>query len=116
MQKFDLTVEQHGNIAIIKIEGYFGEEAGRRLEWESAKFFQAGLTRFVLDFSTCDYINSIGLARLLDTTLKVVDDRQGRIFLAGVNNLMIEVIAISGIDEFAEYASDISSALQMLSN
>jgi anti-anti-sigma factor len=115
-QPFQLAAEQHGNVAVIRVEGYFGEKAGKQLLWEASRFFQADLTRFVLDFSTCDYINSIGLANLMDVTLKIVDDRQGRVFLAGVNQLMIDVINISGIDEFAEYAPDAPTALRLLAS
>ena len=115
MQKFQLRAIQQGEVVLISIEGYFGEDAGKRLVWEATRFFQRGLNKFVVDFSACEYINSVGLTNLLDMTLKVVDDRRGRVLLAGVNQLMVDVIAISGIDEFAEYAPTVSEAMDRLS-
>lgn len=111
MEKFTISHRKQDAIAIISATGYFGEEAGKEVREYFLTYSKEGFTNFIIDFSNCEVINSLGLSALFDVTLKISDDLQGKIFFAGMNQLMLGVVSMAGMDDFAEYVSDVDAAL-----
>lgn len=114
MEVFELKTSERDGIPVLHVEGYFGEEAGNKAREQVLAWLGKSRVDIIVDFSKCNVINSLGISCLFDFTLKVCEDNQGKLFLAGMNQLMKEVVSLSGISSFAIEVSDISSALLKL--
>lgn len=74
---------------------------------------KAGGEKLVLDFAQVSYISSIGL-RALMLAIKQVKAQGGRMVLAGLSPLVLEVFKISRFDMLFEIFADREAALAAL--
>jgi len=91
----NLDQERRGDILIVRPRGRLDSSSSPELESLLTEQLHAGCTRLVLDFSQLDYISSAGL-RVVLLAGKVLRASQGRLALAGLQDMVREVFDMSG--------------------
>ena len=91
-----VTKTKNGNALLAKIEG--------RLDTATAPVFEQdikpaldGISELTLDFTKLDYISSAGLRVLL--SLQKTMNRQGAMKITGVNEVVNEILEVTGFSE-----------------
>ncbi|MFZ2958440.1 MAG: hypothetical protein WA705_16255 [Candidatus Ozemobacteraceae bacterium] len=113
MQSFEILTVENAGIPVLAMKGYFEENAGEKLAQAAERFLQHGKTALVVDFGECLVINSLGVAALLDLTLRVVDDFKGHIIFARLDHLKNSVLTMAGVFPLAESAKDLEAAIKL---
>jgi len=72
-----------------------------------------GVTRLVLDLSSCTYVDSAGLGTLLHT-YGLLTERQGHFRLCGVNQRVEDLIVMTHTDALLHRDADLATSLAAL--
>lgn len=108
--KFDIT--RNESLIIVRIEGYFNEELGKRLEQEILLLLNsAGGERVILDMSACVLVNSPGVSYLFDLSIKVSEDFIGWIGFCNLTPFLHDVLSLAGILAIAEEGTTLEDAI-----
>ncbi|MBF0498496.1 MAG: hypothetical protein HQM09_00050 [Candidatus Riflebacteria bacterium] len=112
MQSFEIKTVELDGIPVFVIKGYFEEKAGEKLAQEADRYLQQGRIILIIDFGECLVINSLGVASMLDLTLRVVDDFKGRVFFSRLDQLKTSVLKMAGAIPLAEPCASNEDALR----
>jgi anti-anti-sigma factor len=100
-EPFNLQVLRQNGISVVSIDGYLGAPAGARLQELIEAQLAEGNSRFLLDVSGCRLISSPGVGSLMIMAMRVVEDFQGDVVLAGADELKLTVLEMAGFFNLA---------------
>ncbi len=106
------TQEQNG-VVVFVVAGYFEGNAGKQLKAFVDERVRSGKLRFVLDLSECKVINSLGVAAVLEVSVKVTDDHRGRLVLTGLDVTKTSVFSLAGIIPYLQVAKNLAEAVRL---
>jgi anti-anti-sigma factor len=95
-----------GETVVVTVTGRIDAVTAPEFEKRLSGWIAGGEKLFLLNFAGLDYISSAGLRSLLSTAKKLRGN-QGRIILAGMQEVVAEVIRVAGFDSlFPVFASE----------
>jgi len=111
------TILQHTNLAeIIKIKeskvydeamvSIINDEINQAIDSNDKKFI-------ILDFSKVKYLSSSFLGKIISINKKV-KNKEGKLFLVGLNVDIMEVFQITKLEKFFNFQSSVESALDSI--
>ena len=112
MTEIQSTCSDMNGVVVFGLPAYFSAEAGEALSSQMTQQFQQGKKAFVLDFASCNVVNSQGITAILDMAMKVVDDYCGRMVLANLDETKVEVFSLVGLIPMIPHAASVSEAVQ----
>ena len=110
----ELTITREDGYVLGRTRGPIDEAAGVIFRDQLHPLVGEPGTKLVLDISGTERINSIGISHLV----RLVSDANtngSRVILAGAKPFVSSVLAITRLDKFFDLASDVSSAVALLS-
>jgi len=111
---FEITEKLDVQTVILRLEGYFSQDAGKVLQKHVENLLHQKFMFFVIDFSNCSSINSPGAAALLDTTMLIVEDFRGAVVLSGLKPLAAALLSMVGVIPPAMTAANVEEGLKAL--
>jgi len=111
VQKFTFRQRREGDVLVLSVQGYLEGTGGATLKNDVELSLQQGVIRYVIDFSGIELISSPGVAALLDTASRVIDDHDGRLAVFGLDKHHSVVLEMSGFFFLASEKPDAASAL-----
>jgi anti-anti-sigma factor len=106
----DVTVEQVGNAALVRISGSVDGLTADALQAALQEQIDTGGTRLVGDLSGVEYTSSAGLRALL-AALKLARQKGGDLRLAAVRPAVLRVLELSGFTSILKLYPDVDAAL-----
>jgi len=91
----EISKRKEKNAVVVSVKGRLDAVTSPDFEKELTGLIAQGETRFVLDFGKLDYISSAGLRSVLATT-KRLKEKQGKLFISSLKDVVKEVFEISG--------------------
>ncbi len=110
-ETFTVECESSQPYPIIRIKGYCNAEAGQEIIKTVEGTLRTGKVRLVMDFSTCDLINSPGIAAIMEVTFRIKDDFRGDIVISGLDPMKESLLRMAGVFPVAQTAKDVPEAL-----
>lgn len=104
METYSIITDHSGEIPTIIIEGDLTSEADEALMsayHELLNYVAKQNRRIVIDFSKTNYINSAGIATLINL-IQDINELDGRITFTGLSNHFLKVMDIVGISDFVD--------------
>ena len=114
MERFDYKLEKVSGFPVIKPQGYLNEQAGIKLKEIIDDLFKQGDLFMVMDLCDCDLINSLGVAAILDASLRVNEDFQGGFVLSSLKPLMVEILDLACVTDTTEVFENTQTAIARL--
>lgn len=93
-----ITKEQNGSELIIRLSGRLSISEAKELE-KIVRSDLSGITDLTFDFRELSHVASAGL-RVLFTAQEMMDQSGGSMKLVSVNNVVREVLRVTGMDQF----------------
>ena len=109
-----LQIEEREGIPVVFVTGYLQEQLAIELVREVDGLLRQDKSEMVFDFSACAAINSLAIGHLQAITMKVTEDFQGTLVLAGVSKTIARILELASIVPNAHLASDLTEALARL--
>jgi len=91
----EISKRKEKNAVVVSVKGRLDAVTSPDFEKELTGLIAQGETLFVLDFGKLDYISSAGLRSVLATT-KRLKEKQGKLFISSLKDVVKEVFEISG--------------------
>jgi anti-anti-sigma factor len=88
MAEFKFESEIHGNVLLFRTQGYIDNKAGAEFALSIRKTLGADHNRVVFNFSGSPIINSSGMAAVVEIVSVLLDEREGKIGVCGISNLV----------------------------
>ncbi len=111
---FEIQTQERDGVPVIILKGYLDEDAATRIDSAIEGFHQKGKNGFVLDFSGCTNVNSLGASALLDMGVKISEEFQGKLLLAALPAYQNRVFSLMGIFQVAQPVATIEEGLLKL--
>lgn len=108
---FNIIVEIHNNILVMKTDGYINNTAGEKIVEEFSKNFSGEIKKVVMDLTKSKVVNSIGISYLIDLIEKL-NESNGKLIFTNLDPTIEKTFNIMGIFQFAEKAESLDSALK----
>lgn len=108
----DLSIEERGagsGYGIVALAGRLNGASAPEFKRRFQELMDAGPSRFVLDLSALEFIDSSGLSALI-SALKRVREAQGSLRLAGLKDQALSVIRLTRLDRVFEIYPDAEAA------
>jgi anti-sigma B factor antagonist len=106
----DATVEQVGQVALVRVTGSVDGLTADALQTTLREQLDAGSSRVVADLSGVDYTSSAGLRTLL-ATMKLARQSGGDLRLAAVQPAVLRVLDLSGFTTILKLYPDAAAAI-----
>lgn len=106
-----LTVERQGEAAILHLKGDLTTFAEETVESEFNKLLEDGCRFCVFDFSLVEYINSPGIAILIQV-VSAMREQGGRIGAYGLNEHYKKIFRMVGLSQYIEQGDSREEVLQ----
>ena len=100
-----------GSSVVLSLEGRLDANTSKELEAKFLQMIDQGQIRFIVDFSSLDYISSAGL-RILLVAAKKLKPLQGVILLACMSENVKEVFEMSGFTSIFSVYDQMEDALK----
>ncbi|MHC5113191.1 MAG: STAS domain-containing protein [Planctomycetota bacterium] len=107
----EIKRQMHGAVTSVKPVGPITGDAADMLRGELMAMRTKSLGRLVLDASSVPFVDSRALEALLDVTEELGKSGQA-LKLCGVNELMREVLELTGLASLFEHYADVRSAVR----
>jgi anti-anti-sigma factor len=98
---------------IVSVSGRMDAVSAPDFDRRCEDWLAEGLSLFVVDFSSLEYISSAGLRSLL-VLAKKLSARKGQVVIAALKDVVKEVFTISGFGGIFTLADSVEAALQRL--
>mgnify|MGYP003138563291 CR=1 FL=1 len=108
-----ISYRQDGEITIAEIEGHLDTMTSTDAEISLMEAVDNGASNLLIDFQKLEFISSAGLRTLLGLAKRQKKDG-GKLHLAGMNDIVREVLVISGFDTIIESSSTVDEALDRM--
>ena len=97
-------------ITVVSFEGNLDTSTSSDAESEISQLLQSGVKDLIFDLSQTDYVSSSGLRVFLSTAKKIAKTG-GKLILCSPNEVVMEILSISGFNTIIPVQEDIDSAL-----
>ena len=104
------SLEQCGTTTVVTVDGQLTLNNRSELKERVLARLAGGETDFVIDFDAADYIDSSGLGVLVSLS-KHIRDENGRLKLAGLNEDLARLFALTKLDSLFDIAENRAVAL-----
>jgi len=101
------------NATVISIKGRMDAVSSPEFEKQVSELMAKGERDLIIDFSELDYISSAGLRSIL-TTAKKLKEKEGRLLLSALREMVKEVFEISGFSAIIPIYESVESALAQI--
>ena len=98
---------------VLYADNYINDLEGEKIEDLCALFLERGVRKIVIDFSSTDIINSIGVSILIGIIEKV-KDRGGTLFFSGLKRVNHDIFSLVGISRHVDMYSTEEDAVKAL--
>ena len=107
----EITTEIKANeILVIYLNGRLDATTSAGLQKEISQIIEAGKIKILINFAQLDYISSAGL-RVLITTVKLLQVKNGKLFLSNMNSMTYDVLKVSGFTKILNICDSEQEAL-----
>lgn len=107
----EITTEpKDNNILVIYLNGRLDATTSGGLQKEINQLIEADNIKILINFEKLDYISSAGL-RVLITTVKLLQVKQGKLLLSNMNSMIFDVLKISGFTKILTICDSQQQAL-----
>lgn len=106
--EFNLISELHGNILVIKTDGYINNTGGEMIVQEFTK--HNGISKLILNLDNSKVVNSIGISHLIEIIEKL-NQSNGKLIFTNLDPTIEKTFTIMGLFQFAEKADSVESVL-----
>ena len=106
----EIETRKEGNVTVVSVTGKMDAVSAPVLEKELSQLMADGEKGFVVDLGDLDYISSAGL-RVILATAKRLKEKEGKILLASLQDMVKEVFEISGFSAIIPIYESVESAL-----
>ena len=110
MTDFDASVRIDGGLAVIDLSGTIDGGAEPALDAAHAQLDEHGVRTVALDFTRVDYINSTGLAIIVQLLARARADRR-EVHAFGLSDHYREIFEITRLADFVTLHADRAAAL-----
>ncbi len=109
------SIQEHEAIQVVKVEQLFNELDNKAILSEVRKKIENGSTKFVIDLSNLNFMNSIGLNFLL-SVMKHSKKSGGALTVANANEQVINLLEITKLKSLFQLSPSVEKALKDFSN
>lgn len=113
MESISFNREQVGDIEICRISGKLDANTASEVEKKLQDAINSGHKKLVLDLQGLDYLSSAGMRVLLQTYRKI-EASHGEMVLTSLNEKVLEIFAIAGLDHFFVLTSTEDEAIKKM--
>lgn len=114
MTEFSLQQINQGDVEVLSLCGYMGNDEFYRLEKELSRLLEQNHRRVILDMAMLSFVTTVSLARLLVCEHEF--HRRGVGFkLAGLSSSLSRVAELVGFDRKTDFQPDVATALKAFS-
>jgi anti-anti-sigma factor len=106
----EIETRKQENATVVSVTGKMDAVSSPELEKELSQLMAEGEKNFVVDLAELDYISSAGL-RIILATAKRLKEKEGKILLASLKDMVKEVFEISGFSAIIPIYESVDSAL-----
>lgn len=111
MNNFEIFENNIGDIKILKVTGELDALVAPLLKEKINKLAEADVKKFIIDFEEVTHINSLAMG-ILRGKLKSIKDMGGDIKLIKLNEHIITIFEMIGLDEIFEIYSTEEEAVE----
>jgi anti-anti-sigma factor len=108
--EFGATVRHRGEVCAVDLEGDIDIKAGERLQAAYAEAASTGPSRIVLNFEKVGYINSSGIALIVELLARARSQRR-TVTAYGLTDHYQEIFNITRLSDFVTICADEDAAL-----
>ncbi|MFH1350074.1 MAG: STAS domain-containing protein [Pseudomonadota bacterium] len=110
----EIETRKEKNALVFSVKGRMDAVSSPEFDKELAELMAKGEKYFVIDFSKLDYISSAGLRSIL-AAAKKLKEKEGRLSLAALKDVVKEVFEISGFSSILPIYESVESAVTQVS-
>lgn len=107
--RFEATVRQQGDVAVVDLAGDVNIEADGRLAEAYAEAVADGAARILLNFAQVEYINSTGIALIVGVLARARKDHR-TLIACGLSDHYRKIFEITRLADFMTIVADEDSA------
>jgi len=113
-EEVKVVEEQKGDVCIVRIAGRLDAISSPDVERKVLEMIDSGKQKMIVDFAGVDYLSSAGMRMLLAATKKV-NALSGTFIIFSIQDIVMDVLKMSGFDHVITLASDEKDALSKIS-
>ena len=99
-EKFNLSVEEHNDVIILRTEGYINNIAGEKIADTCYEKINGGFKKFLLDMEKSGIVNSIGVSIIIEIIEKL-QEIDGYIGYFNLAPIVAKTFKIMGLVEYS---------------
>ena len=115
LRKLQIQTELRNDVCILRLKGRFVTGSDDEFLFARDELRHSGLRKVLADCRELPYIDSTGLAFMVDLYTELRDSG-GRFVLAGANPRVRQVLQLTRLDRFIPILADEQAALEMLTS
>ena len=109
----EVSVEQKGTVAVVKVSGVVDLSKSPALRERMLALVREGCKGLVIDMSGVKYLDSSGMATLVDM-LNRLEDKGGNMVVTGLPKEMRQMFRITHLDQRFDFAEDAGIAIEKM--
>jgi len=109
----EIDTKKEKNATVVSVRGRLDAISSPVFEKELSGLMTEGGKDFVIDFSQLDYISSAGL-RVILATAKKLKEKEGKLFLCSLQEMVREVFEVSGFSAIIPIYESVESAVDQV--
>jgi anti-anti-sigma factor len=110
----ETRIQKEKGTTIISVKGRMDAVSSPGFEKQLLELMDQGQKDFVIDLGELEYISSAGL-RVILGTVKKLKEKEGRLFLCALKDIVREIFEISGFAAIVPTCDSVDSALSRMS-
>jgi anti-sigma B factor antagonist/stage II sporulation protein AA (anti-sigma F factor antagonist) len=103
--------ERKGDVLLLHLQGRLDVLSSQSTEKQVVSLIRKGESNVLLDFTEVNYLSSAGM-RMLLSIFKCVKDASGKLAVCSVDDGVMDVLKLSGLDDVLEVYATQDEALQ----
>jgi anti-anti-sigma factor len=109
----EIKTRKEKNTVVVSIKGRMDAVSSPEFEKELSELMAEGEKDFIIELSELDYISSAGL-RVILATAKKLKEKEGRLLLCSLQEMVREVFEVSGFSAIIPIHESVKSALDQV--
>ena len=114
MSQFSLQQINQGEVQVVSISGYMGNDEFNCVEKELARLLEQEHRKVILDVTTLSFVTAVSFARLL-VCAHEFQRRGGELKLAGLSGSLRRMAELAGFNQKTDFDTDVTVALNSMS-
>jgi len=110
MATLEIRTKKDRSAMVVSLKGRLDALSSPEFEKELSTLIADGEKDFIIDFNELDYISSAGLRSIL-TTIRGLKEKDGKLLLCSLKDIVKEVFEISGLSTIIPIYDSVESAL-----